>query len=134
MASQVFELAEQPAADVVRTIRRGIPARSFAEVASKVRLSKQDLARKLGLAQRTITRKQGAGARLTSEETEKVMRVVRVQHLARKLFTDDDAVAEWLRTPAPALEGIAPIDLLDTDLGAREVESLIQGIAHGNVI
>ena len=134
MASGVFALAEQPAADVVRTIRRGIPARSFAEVASKVRLSKQDLARKLGLAQRTITRKQGAGARLTSEETEKIMRVVRVQHLARKLFTDDDAVAEWLRTPAPALNGTAPIDLLDTDLGAREVESLILGIAHGNVI
>lgn len=134
MASQVFALAEQSTADVVRTIRRGIPARSFAEVAAKVRLSKQDLAMKLGLAQRTMTRKQGAGARLTADETEKVMRVVRIQNLARKLFTDDDAVAEWLRTPAPALKGTAPIDLLDTDMGAREVEALILGIAHGNVI
>lgn len=89
---------------------------------------------KLGLAQRTMTRKQGAGARLTADETEKVMRVVRIQNLARKLFTDDDAVAEWLRTPAPALKGTAPIDLLDTDMGAREVEALILGIAHGNVI
>jgi len=134
MASQVFAWAEQSTADVVRAIRRGIPARSFAEVAAKVRLSKQDLAMKLGLAQRTMTRKQGAGARLTADETEKIMRVVRIQNLARKLFTDDDATAEWLRTPAPALKGTAPIDLLDTDMGAREVEALILGIAHGNVI
>jgi putative toxin-antitoxin system antitoxin component (TIGR02293 family) len=134
MPVQISELVSHPVAEVVRTIRRGIPARSFSEVAGKVGISKQELATKLGLAQRTITRKEGAGARLTSEESEKVMRVVRVQQLARKLFTDDDAAAEWLRTPAPALNGAAPIDLLDTDLGTREVESLILGIAHGNVI
>jgi uncharacterized protein (DUF2384 family) len=32
------------------------------------------------------------------------------------------------------LGGHAPIDLLDTDVGAQEVEALLNGIAYGNVM
>jgi putative toxin-antitoxin system antitoxin component (TIGR02293 family) len=62
------------------------------------------------------------------------VRIARVQILARRVFSSDDAVAGWLQTPARSLGGLAPIDLLDTDIGAREVESLVHGIAFGNVM
>ena len=59
---------------------------------------------------------------------------MRVHNLARKVFTTDSAVAQWLESSAPALNGQRPLDLLDTDIGSREVEALLQGIAYGNVM
>ena len=54
--------------------------------------------------------------------------------MARSIFSTDAAVAEWLNAPAPALNGIKPIDLVDTDTGAREIEAVLHGIAYGNVM
>jgi putative toxin-antitoxin system antitoxin component (TIGR02293 family) len=71
---------------------------------------------------------------LSKDYTEKLVRVARVQSLAKTIFTTDVAVAEWLSAPAPALGGVKPMGLLDTDTGAREVEAVLNGIAHGNVM
>jgi len=51
---------------------------------------------------------------------------------ARTIFSDDPSVVTWLNTESPALNGVKPIDLLDTDVGAAEVEGLILGLAYGN--
>lgn len=58
----------------------------------------------------------------------------RVAKLARKLFSSDAAVAQWLSTPAPALGGRRPEELLKTEAGAAEVEGVLEGISHGNVL
>lgn len=128
----VFDIAEQPIDQIVKIIRRGLPASSFEQVAAAFRLSRQALAEKLGLAPRTMNRKKKANDVLTAGESEKVLRAARVRNLARDLFTTDEAVSEWLKSPASPLKGTAPIDLLDTDLGAREVEGFIRGLAYGN--
>lgn len=61
-------------------------------------------------------------------------RFARIHALARQIFSTDDAVAQWLRAPAPALAGQTPLALINTDAGAREVEAVLQGIAAGNVM
>lgn len=58
-------------------------------------------------------------------------RLARVRQTARLILADDASVDAWLRTPAPALNGRRPVDLLETDDGAAEVEGLIRGLAHG---
>jgi putative toxin-antitoxin system antitoxin component (TIGR02293 family) len=68
------------------------------------------------------------------ENPEKLIRIAHLQSQARKIFTTDEAIAQWLASPAPALDGLAPIDMLDTDMGIREVEAVLNGIAHGNVM
>jgi putative toxin-antitoxin system antitoxin component (TIGR02293 family) len=132
MNVSVFEIAEQPIEQVVRKIRTGLPARAFAQVAEVLNLSKEALASKLGLAPRTINRQKSANQTLSAEESEKVLRAARIHNLAKNLFTTDEAVSQWLSTPAAPLHDVAPIDLLDTDVGAREVEGFILGLAHGN--
>lgn len=57
-----------------------------------------------------------------------------IRRLARDIFTTDEAVMAWLSSPAPALRGRRPRDLLATKAGARQVQQLLRGIAHGNVI
>ena len=132
--SSVFELAEQPTNVIVKAIRGGLPARAFSQVADAMMLSKEALAKKLGIATRTINRKQNAKQTLSAEETEKILRVARIRNLAGELFTSEEAISEWLVKPASPLGNIAPIDMLDTDVGARDVEGYIRGLLYGNFL
>ncbi len=50
----------------------------------------------------------------------------RIRAAAATLFTDDAWINEWLATPAPALNGKKPIELLATDAGTLEVEDLLR--------
>jgi putative toxin-antitoxin system antitoxin component (TIGR02293 family) len=71
---------------------------------------------------------------LSLKNAEKLARLARVQSQARKIFTTDEAVSQWLSSPTPALNGRVPIDMLGTDKGTREVEAVLNGIAYGNVM
>src|SRR5882724_10092551 len=51
-----------------------------------------------------------------------------------RTVTTDAAVSEWLSKPEQALGNIAPLDLLDTDFGAREVENLLRSLAYGQFV
>ena len=134
MLTTAFSIAEMPAPKAVAAIRLGLPAGAFETVAKALQLTGDELATKLGVSPRTVRDQRKKAIKLSRENTEKLVRIARVQILARKIFTNNESVAEWLRSPARALNGLAPIDLLDTDVGAREVESLLQGIAYGNVM
>jgi len=129
-----FHVAELPLSKAVSAIRTGLPAGAFAGVATALSLSVDELAAKLGISPRTVRDQRKKAARLSRENTEKLVTVARLQRQARKIFTTDAAVSQWLTSPAPALDGVAPIDLLDTDLGAREVEAVLNGLAYGNVM
>ncbi len=129
-----LEVAEMPTNRAVQVIRAGLPARAFVGVAEILYLSVDELAEILGVSPRTIRDQRKKSTRLSSGNTEKLVRTARVQLQARKIFSTNEAVSGWLRSPAPALEGARPIDLLDTDLGAREVEAVLNGIAYGNVL
>jgi putative toxin-antitoxin system antitoxin component (TIGR02293 family) len=129
-----FALAERPTAEVLARIRQGIPPTMFDQVAAALGLPTATLAQKLGIARRTIVRKQGAGAPLSTEASEKVLRVARICNLARSLFASNKSISQWLSKPDGALGNIAPIDMLDTDLGARAVEDLLRSLAHGQFV
>jgi putative toxin-antitoxin system antitoxin component (TIGR02293 family) len=129
-----FILAEKPLLEILAQVRSGLPAAMFEQVAATLGLSTSTLAAKLGIARRTVTRKRSNGAPLSSETSEKLLRVARVRNLGRVLFTTDEAVSEWLSKPESALGDIAPLDLLDTDLGAREVENLLRALAYGHFV
>jgi putative toxin-antitoxin system antitoxin component (TIGR02293 family) len=61
-------------------------------------------------------------------------RILQVWAQARKIFSTVEAVTQWFCSPAPALGGRKPIEMLTTDEGVGEVESVLNGIAYGNVM
>jgi len=127
-----FVLAERPVPEVLARIRHGLPASMFDQIAATLGLSTSLLAAKLGIARRTLTRKHGMGTPLSAEVSEKVLRVARICNLA--LFATDQAISQWLFKPDSALGDVAPIDLLDTELGAREVEALVRSLTYGQFV
>ena len=51
---------------------------------------------------------------------------------ANKLFDNGELARNWLNLPNPALKNRVPIDLAETDSGAREVEAILSRIAYGD--
>jgi putative toxin-antitoxin system antitoxin component (TIGR02293 family) len=70
----------------------------------------------------------------SQDESNQLLRLSRVLKRATDLHEGDQSSArEWLETPMPALGGRRPLELAQTELGAREVEDLIGRIEHGVV-
>jgi putative toxin-antitoxin system antitoxin component (TIGR02293 family) len=81
------------------------------------------------MPQRTWTHARKAG-HLSSGGAQRIARYVRASVLARETFGPDRAMT-WMTRANAALQGESPIALLDSDDGARAVETLIGRIAHG---
>src|SRR5262249_6955422 len=117
--------------ELAKLIREGLPARSVTALAEKLDVANAALSRKLGIPQRTLTRRLSERSRLTAAESDRMARVARVYANAVEILGDEEKAAGWLHTPNGALGGKRPLDELDTDVGAREVEDILGRIAYG---
>ncbi|HEX8323486.1 MAG TPA: antitoxin Xre/MbcA/ParS toxin-binding domain-containing protein [Tepidisphaeraceae bacterium] len=69
---------------------------------------------------------------LSSEESDRVYRLKLIADKTLDFFEDNhEAAGRWLKTPAPALRGFKPLDLLVNEAGVREVEALLGRLEHG---
>jgi len=118
-------------AELAELIRKGLPSSSLLVLGAKLDLKSAALSEKLGIPQRTLTRRLSRHSRLTAAESDRTVRLARVYATAVEMIGNTAKAAEWLRTPNRALGGQVPIDQLDTDLGAREVENILGRIAYG---
>ncbi|UPJ63452.1 antitoxin Xre/MbcA/ParS toxin-binding domain-containing protein [Bradyrhizobium sp. 191] len=85
----------------------------------------------LVVPKRTLARRLSDGEPLTVEETDKAVRLARVDRLAANVFGEPQKAHRWLRKPKKALRGETPLAYLATEAGARVVEEMLQRIDHG---
>ena len=71
------------------------------------------------------------GTRLDVSQSERLERVARLLATAVLVFGDEMAARTFLVTPHDRLGGRAPLMLLSTELGGREVERLLDAMAYG---
>lgn len=69
--------------------------------------------------------------RLTAAESERTERLARVIASAEVVWDDRDAARQWLLAPHPELNGKRPLDAAMSELGARQVEDLLDRIYYG---
>ena len=117
--------------DWIPIIRGKLPASMVDSVTAATGLSRSELLRSLGLAERTIARRKKEDGLLSQEETEKLVRFARMTVRASEVFEDDEVALDWLRAPNASLDGHRPLDLLDTEIGARMVADTLGRIEHG---
>jgi putative toxin-antitoxin system antitoxin component (TIGR02293 family) len=110
-------------------LARGIPARTVRDLQRDKVLSAADAA--MIIPPRTLDRRLSANGNLKLEEADALVRLVRVVMKARETFEKNDIADEFLRLPNPALGGQVPIEMARSDLGAREVETILGRIAYG---
>ncbi len=126
----VLGVKPSSALDWIGMIREGIPAAAVASILNVVELSQSDLARALGIPERTLARRKREGV-LNSEESSKLLRLARVVSRAQEVFDDARVAVDWLKAPNAALRGHAPLNLLDTDIGAESVLDTLGRVEHG---
>ncbi|HEX7363479.1 MAG TPA: antitoxin Xre/MbcA/ParS toxin-binding domain-containing protein [Bryobacteraceae bacterium] len=83
---------------------------------------------------RTLQHRRSRREKLTIEESDRVLRVIRAISLAESVYGTRQRALEWLRKLHPRLEGRSPLSLLKTDMGSRIVEGLLIQIDEGMFI
>lgn len=116
---------------VVGLVEKGFPYAAIERFHKTSGLSVGSIAALVRIPQRTLMRRKAKG-RLSSEESERLLRVSGIFEKAMELFEGDaDGARHWLTTPSKELDGQSPLDFSRTEIGAREVEDLIGRLEHG---
>ncbi len=68
---------------------------------------------------------------LTVEESDRAVRLLRIQTVAEETFEDTIKAAAWLRRPLSELGGDTPLAVAGTEAGARVIETILAKIAWG---
>jgi putative toxin-antitoxin system antitoxin component (TIGR02293 family) len=80
---------------------------------------------------RTLQHRKSRREKLTIEESDRVLRVIRALSLAESVYGGRERALGWLRKPHARLDGRTPLSLLKTDTGSRIVEELLIQIDEG---
>ena len=116
---------------IVSKLERGFSFQSLRELESQSGISIAMIASVVGIPERTLARRR-ATERLTTQESERLLRIAILFEKTVELFEGDVAAAtRWLTTPQQALGRRSPLLYARTEPGAREVESLIGRLEHG---
>ena len=115
---------------VVERVRAGLPYAALEAVAARYEIPEETVIRLLHLPRRTLARRKKDG-RLRPNESDRLLRLARIVATAEDVLEDRDKAVAWLQRPNRALGGRRPLDMLDTDVGAREVEHVLGRIESG---
>jgi len=114
------------------TVKAGLPYASLEALIGKFGLAREEAAAALHLPQRTIARRKKE-QRLQADESDRLLRLARVGAQAAATLGSEEKAVHWLRRPNRALGNRAPLDLIDSDIGTRQVEEVLGQIEHGNI-
>lgn len=116
--------------DLMEAIQVGLPIAAVESVIRDGTFSASEI-HELVLPRRTFTHRKQKGQALTAEESDRLTRAVRIAGRAEEAIGNAEKAARWLRKPNRALLGKRPLDLLESDVGARMVEQVLGRIEYG---
>jgi len=115
---------------LVEAVREGLPYSSLQAVMDALGLSRQEASRVLSLPLRTLDRRKRQ-RRLQALESDRLYRLANIATRAIDVLGSPHHAALWLRSPNRALGGVVPLELLDTELGAEQVDEILGRIEYG---
>lgn len=118
------------AADLARAVSFRIPLKALTYVQRKGSFSDTEIWR-LVIPARTRRHRQVRREPLTVEESDRLVRLMRVQALAEDVFGDSSKANLWLRQPLGELDEKQPLELAQTEAGARVIEQILARIDWG---
>ncbi len=116
-------------ADLARVVQRGVPLKVLTHVL-RAGFSQQEIHNFI-IPARTLRHRKSKKEPLTVEESDRVVRLARIQALAEEVFGDAPKANRWLRERLRLLDNKSPLDVARTESGARLVEQLLAKIDWG---
>jgi putative toxin-antitoxin system antitoxin component (TIGR02293 family) len=134
------QLYESAPMERIKLVKAGAPAILVTYLVDDMAITKELLYKTIGLPRATIDRKVRVGARLTPNESERIIGIAQLVGQVEQMIAESgdhnkfDAgkwVAAWLATPLPALGGRCPGTLMDTAEGRALVADLVSRMQSG---
>lgn len=116
-------------ADLALAVRNRLPLSALKGLA-QAGLSEQEIERFV-IPQRTRRHRADRNQPLTVDESDRAVRLLRIQTLAEETFGDKDKANRWLRRRLTELNGECPLVIAQTEAGARVIETILGKIAWG---
>ena len=116
-------------ADLALAVSNRLPLTALKGLSS-AGLSEQEIERFV-IPQRTRRHRADKKQPLTVDESDRAVRLLRIQTLAEETFESADKAHRWLRRPLTELGGQSPLVVAQTDTGARVIETILGKIAWG---
>ncbi|MBZ9798710.1 antitoxin Xre/MbcA/ParS toxin-binding domain-containing protein [Mesorhizobium sp. ES1-4] len=116
-------------ADLAMMVRRRLPLATLKGL-SLAGLSEQEIERFV-IPQRTRRHRAEKNEPLTVEESDRAVRLARIQSLAEETFGDPAKANRWLRKELAELGGETPLTVAQTEAGTRVIETILGKIAWG---
>ena len=115
-----------------KVIREGMDATIVERVAKELlRIPVQTLLSGLGLPSSTVLRKISKHERLSGAESDRVARVLYVLELATDVLEDPKLAAQWMQKSLFELDGMKPLEVLDSQPGYDRVRDILMRAAFG---
>ncbi len=126
---KVLEHDVESLADLQEVVEEGLPVAALNETVQYVVGSGRaaTVLRETLVPRATLSRR----TRLKLVESERVERIARVMALAEQVWEGRDEARAFLCEPHPGLDGKAPLEIAQTELGARRVERLLMKLEYG---
>ena len=115
----------------ISEIRKGASASNLIGMAAALRVPRERIYQLIGLSASTAKRKLARDETLDPPMTERLNRIGAIEKLAEDTFGDPVMASAWLQTSNLGLGNVAPLSLLDTEIGCREVSRILNAIAYG---
>ncbi|MDN5926399.1 MAG: DUF2384 domain-containing protein [Hyphomicrobiales bacterium] len=116
-------------ADLALAVRNRLPLSALHGL-SQAGLTEQEI-EKFVIPQRTRRHRADKRQPLTVDESDRAVRLLRVQSLAEQTFGDRAKANRWLRRPLMELGGETPLVVAQTEAGARVIETILGKIDWG---
>jgi putative toxin-antitoxin system antitoxin component (TIGR02293 family) len=119
----------QSQADLALAVRNRLPLAALKGL-SQAGLSDQEIERFV-IPQRTRRHRADKNQPLTVDESDRAVRLLRIQTVAEETFGNVEKANTWLRRPLAELHGETPLVVAQTEAGARVIETILGKIAWG---
>jgi putative toxin-antitoxin system antitoxin component (TIGR02293 family) len=128
---KMFKRKVETDRELTAITREGLPVQTLTVLADQLSVERKTLAKLVGISERTLSRRLASREHLSAEESDRTIRVARVFAKATDTLGTNEKASRWLQTSNLALGGDVPLELLDTETGARSVETILYRIDYG---
>jgi putative toxin-antitoxin system antitoxin component (TIGR02293 family) len=115
---------------LIEQAREGISGQKAHELAHRLELTDQEMAKILTLSLRTYHGRKG-NENLGLVASERLLLLHRLADHGVEVFEDTGKFNRWLRRPLQILDGHTPLDLLDTSTGLGMIDTLLGRLEYG---
>lgn len=129
---QLWRAAGKDGGDsLITIIRGGFDYTAISYIQQAYQLPDRSFANLIGISDKTLMRIRKSHAKLSSMSGDRLYRLKKVWDLANAVMGTSGNALAWLRREQPGLGKQVPLDILDTEPGYEQVQTLLNRLEYG---